>query len=105
MNALRAEWRKLPGPVRTLLAGRDPARRSRSRIPFYLSSLPSGNVPLIYSFPSVRSAVTILVFTTMAVGLNVVVGYCGLLDLGYVAFYAIGAYTRRAGSPRASSSR
>ena len=61
--------------------------------PFYLSSLPTGNVPLIYSFPSVRSAVTILVFTTMAVGLNVVVGYCGLLDLGYVAFYAIGAYT------------
>ena len=50
--------------------------------PFYLSNLPSGNVPLIYSFPSVRSAVTILVFTTMAVGLNVVVGYCGLLDLG-----------------------
>ena len=50
-------------------------------------------MPLIYSFPSVRSAVTILVFTTMAVGLNVVVGYCGLLDLGYVAFYAIGAYT------------
>ena len=29
----------------------------------------------------------------MAVGLNVVVGYAGLLDLGYVAFYAIGAYT------------
>jgi len=37
--------------------------------------------------------VTIIVFTMMAVGLNVVVGYCGLLDLGYVAFYAIGAYT------------
>jgi len=50
-------------------------------------------VPLIYSFPSVRSAVTIIVFTMMAVGLNVVVGYCGLLDLGYVAFYAIGAYS------------
>jgi branched-chain amino acid transport system permease protein len=29
----------------------------------------------------------------MAVGLNVVVGYAGLLDLGYVAFYAVGAYT------------
>ncbi|HET9507896.1 MAG TPA: branched-chain amino acid ABC transporter permease, partial [Gaiellaceae bacterium] len=29
----------------------------------------------------------------MAVGLNVVVGYAGLLDLGYVAFYAAGAYT------------
>jgi branched-chain amino acid transport system permease protein len=37
--------------------------------------------------------VTILVFVMMAVGLNVVVGYAGLLDLGYVAFYAIGAYT------------
>ena len=29
----------------------------------------------------------------MAVGLNIVVGYAGLLDLGYVAFYALGAYT------------
>jgi branched-chain amino acid transport system permease protein len=29
----------------------------------------------------------------MALGLNVVVGYAGLLDLGYVAFYAVGAYT------------
>ena len=29
----------------------------------------------------------------LAVGLNVVVGYCGLLDLGYAAFFAIGAYT------------
>ena len=68
------------------------------------SSLPTGNVPVIYSFPSVHSMVTILVFTTMAVGLNVVVGYCGLLDLGYVAFYA-SAPTRPAGWPRANSSR
>ena len=29
----------------------------------------------------------------MALGLNIVVGFAGLLDLGYVAFYAIGAYT------------
>ena len=34
-----------------------------------------------------------LVFVMMAVGLNIVVGYAGLLDLGYVAFYAMGAYT------------
>ena len=33
-----------------------------------------------------------LIFTMMALGLNVVVGYAGLLDLGYVAFYAAGAY-------------
>jgi branched-chain amino acid transport system permease protein len=33
------------------------------------------------------------IFCLLAVGLNVVVGFAGLLDLGYVAFYAIGAYT------------
>ncbi len=37
--------------------------------------------------------VVMLAFTMMAVGLNIVVGYAGLLDLGYVAFYAVGAYT------------
>jgi branched-chain amino acid transport system permease protein len=33
------------------------------------------------------------VFVLMAIGLNVVVGFAGLLDLGYAAFFAIGAYT------------
>jgi ABC-type branched-subunit amino acid transport system permease subunit len=33
------------------------------------------------------------VFVLLAVGLNVVVGWAGLLDLGYIAFYAIGSYT------------
>jgi branched-chain amino acid transport system permease protein len=37
--------------------------------------------------------VFMLIFATMAIGLNVVVGFAGLLDLGYVAFYALGAYT------------
>ncbi len=32
-------------------------------------------------------------YVVMALGLNIVVGFAGLLDLGYVAFYAIGAYT------------
>src|SRR4051812_19617319 len=31
-------------------------------------------------------------YAAMALGLNVIVGFAGLLDLGYVAFYAIGAY-------------
>jgi branched-chain amino acid transport system permease protein len=33
------------------------------------------------------------IFILMGLGLNIVVGYAGLLDLGYVAFYALGAYT------------
>ena len=31
-------------------------------------------------------------YVMLALGLNIVVGYAGLLDLGYIAFYAIGAY-------------
>ncbi|MFX5705242.1 hypothetical protein ABTE52_19875, partial [Acinetobacter baumannii] len=34
-----------------------------------------------------------LLYIMLALGLNVVVGFAGLLDLGYIAFYAIGAYT------------
>ena len=38
-------------------------------------------------------ATTVLIYVMLGWGLNVVVGLAGLLDLGYVAFYAIGAYT------------
>ena len=34
-----------------------------------------------------------LLYVLLALGLNIVVGYAGLLDLGYVAFYAVGAYS------------
>jgi branched-chain amino acid transport system permease protein len=40
----------------------------------------------------VRIADTCLLYVMLALGMNIVVGYAGLLDLGYVAFYAIGAY-------------
>ncbi len=38
------------------------------------------------------SFVNIIVFSLLALGLNIVIGYAGLLDLGYAAFFAIGAY-------------
>ncbi len=50
-------------------------------------------IPIFGEFPSTETGVVMLVFVMMAVGLNIVVGYAGLLDLGYVAFYAMGAYT------------
>ena len=34
-----------------------------------------------------------ILFTLLSLGLNIVVGYAGLLDLGYIAFYGVGAYT------------
>jgi branched-chain amino acid transport system permease protein len=41
----------------------------------------------------VDDATIALAYVVMALGLNIVVGFAGLLDLGYVAFFAIGAYT------------
>ncbi|MFN2146242.1 MAG: ABC transporter permease subunit, partial [Anaerolineales bacterium] len=35
----------------------------------------------------------VMIFVIMGIGLNIVVGFAGLLDLGYVAFFAVGAYT------------
>jgi branched-chain amino acid transport system permease protein len=59
--------------------------------PFYADKM--FVVPIFGVWPDVGTAVYMLVFIMMAVGLNIVVGYAGLLDLGYVAFYAMGAYT------------
>ena len=50
-------------------------------------------IPVFKAFPNMDTMVAIAIFAMMAIGLNIVVGYAGLLDLGYVAFYAIGAYT------------
>jgi branched-chain amino acid transport system permease protein len=59
-------------------------------------ALPMINNPIIdtpeTSFNSVLFY-PLIMFSLMAVGLNVVVGKSGILDLGYVAFFAIGAYT------------
>ena len=40
----------------------------------------------------VRIANFALLYVVLALGLNIVVGFAGLLDLGYIAFYAVGAY-------------
>jgi branched-chain amino acid transport system permease protein len=58
--------------------------------PFYVGNLPV--MQLFGAFPDVNTAVIMGVYVMMAIGLNIVVGYAGLLDLGYVAFYAMGAY-------------
>jgi branched-chain amino acid transport system permease protein len=42
--------------------------------------------------PDMSTAFVIAAFTIMGIGLNFVVGYAGLLDLGYVAFFAAGSY-------------
>src|SRR5574341_1520362 len=50
-------------------------------------------VPLLTSSDYlIRIAGNVCLFATLALGLNVVVGFAGLLDLGFVAFYGLGAY-------------
>jgi len=44
-------------------------------------------------FPDETTVTFMMIFGIMAIGLNIVAGFAGLLDLGYVAFYALGAYT------------
>jgi branched-chain amino acid transport system permease protein len=52
-------------------------------------------LPLAFTsgHPFIEDCILALAYVVMALGLNVIVGFAGLLDLGYVAFFAIGAYT------------
>ncbi|MFN7665324.1 MAG: branched-chain amino acid ABC transporter permease [Inhella sp.] len=54
-------------------------------LPLFVQVMDMGNGPI-------RIMAVALLYVLLALGLNVVVGYAGLLDLGYVAFYAVGAY-------------
>src|SRR5438477_7816857 len=46
-----------------------------------------------YNQSLINAAADAGVFVMLALGLNIVVGYAGLLDLGYAAFFAIGTYS------------
>jgi branched-chain amino acid transport system permease protein len=65
-----------------------------------------GMMPIIgaYNGYYLEVAIQVGIFIALALGLNIVVGLAGLLDLGYVAFYAVGAYTWAIfGSPQANA--
>lgn len=73
-----------------------PARRLLDRIPSGWKLAVFLGVAALYPFlvqqAGVRIGITALLLALLAIGLNVVVGWAGLLDLGYVAFYGFGAY-------------
>ena len=73
------------------------ARQQRSAwMTFALLGVGLAILPVLVEAGIGRSWVRVIDFTLLyiilAVGLNIVVGYAGLLDLGYIAFYAVGAY-------------
>lgn len=76
--ALRERWRALPAWARPL-----PFLAFLVLVPF---------IPF-FDEPWLRVFVLVAIYIVMGLGLNVVVGFAGLLDLGYVAFFAAGAYT------------
>ncbi|MEE4608871.1 MAG: branched-chain amino acid ABC transporter permease [Desulfobacteraceae bacterium] len=56
-------------------------------------ALAVGVFPFLVSMYQVNIMTTAFMYIMLGLGLNIVVGVAGLLDLGYVAFYAVGAYT------------
>src|SRR5688500_4418285 len=48
-----------------------------------------------FNLQKITDVLPIMMYILLALGLNVVVGYAGLLDLGYAAFFALVAYTAR----------
>jgi branched-chain amino acid transport system permease protein len=53
----------------------------------------AASFPFIFSTYQTNIMTTVLMYVVLGLGLNIVVGLAGLLDLGYVAFYAVGAYS------------
>ncbi|WP_027722304.1 ABC transporter permease subunit [Maridesulfovibrio zosterae] len=49
--------------------------------------------PKLFSMYQVNIMISALIYVVLGLGLNIVVGLAGLLDLGFVAFYAVGAYS------------
>jgi len=72
------------------------ALRKRPRLAALLLAILLAALPFMMGFGLGNSWVRVLdfvlLYVLLAIGLNIVVGYAGLLDLGYIAFYALGAY-------------
>ncbi len=95
-----------PPPVRTVglwptLRARTPVLRSiarmrpgsRARLGISCIAAAALLFPLVHrNDADIDSIANALSFAALALGLNIVVGFAGLLDLGYAAFFAIGAY-------------
>jgi branched-chain amino acid transport system permease protein len=90
---LAVGWPVVRAAARDRLAAADPGTRVMLRWALILVA-----IAFLYTLPSISGSfltqVLVLVgfYVLLGLGLNIVVGYAGLLDLGYVAFYAVGAY-------------
>lgn len=91
---LAALWKSAPGlpklPARLTQASENPATRRL----FWCFLIAAALVwPFFAGRGGIDLATLVLIYVMLGLGLNIVVGLAGLLDLGYVGFYAVGAYT------------
>jgi len=107
MTEIRARWRKFARSVSETVNGLPPAARIGGLVAFiaFLYVLPNRwfyeylNIPGIWiPLYTTRNDMAAVLFycawiIMLCLGLNIVVGYAGLLDLGFFGFFAVGAYT------------
>lgn len=92
--AISVFWNSKGGDIRKGVANLPKRGQLTLRVLFFLLivyialGLPQVSGPFI-----AQVIVTVALFILMGLGLNITLGFAGLLDLGFVAFYAIGAYT------------
>jgi branched-chain amino acid transport system permease protein len=87
-------WDRPAAPVRQRMRELPPVSRRRAGIGLAILAIIGLLVlPQISTGFVNQVLVNVGFFLMLALGLNIVVGHAGLLDLGYVAFYAVGAYT------------
>jgi len=83
MGSIARSWSQLPRVVRIVIA----------LFVIVFAPIIIKQIELITNFGLLTQINRALIYVVLALGLNIVVGFAGLLDLGYAAFFAIGAYT------------
>jgi len=84
---LAGQMRRLPMPQLPSLSG-----RKRTTL-MWVALLLAVSWPFLAGRSAVDIATLAMIYVMLGLGLNIVVGFAGLLDLGFVGFYAVGAYT------------
>ena len=87
----------LDGPARILEAAKESLGEKLSRVPTWVWFLLVAGIFFVIPMFTERRVhdvlIQVLIYVCLGLGLNIVIGLCGLLDLGFIAFYGVGAYT------------
>lgn len=105
-TAVKSPSRRAPAWVAALRTTMQSTKIAGRPLEWYLTEWRLGVIvfvlmllfPLYAGSTFVNVAIPVGIYVVLAVGLNIVVGYAGLLDLGYVAFFAIGSYVVATGT-------